>query len=954
MAKKKRMSAKERKQQQINLRIKKATEDSTKKVNTTVAVNNKPISKEIKKSKAKLAGVKWIIKANDDVAYISSFGKGNNSVLEKRIIGDVSGDVNKDSHMYVNPKYTKKNYEIKNGFSSGSSLTTHPNKPDKNSGMDALCLKTYFEKEIFKDKFNDNMHIQAIYNIFDIEKTLAKHITNIIYAVNSLDRSYIQSGNDTIGFGLNYRIPYAEYGGGKDSNGKPENKSAWEKRESFIKFYNNAKDRFGYFESVFYQNGKPISREKLYIYLNILNFVRNSTFHYNNTSTYLYRKEYKYTDNDNGSVKEFEFVSYLNEFVKNKFKNINKNFISNEKNNLYIILNAYGEDIEDVEVVKKYSRELYKLSVLKTNKNLGVNVKKLRESAIEYGYCPLPYDKEKEVAKLSSIKHKLYKTYDFVITHYLNSNDKLLLEIVEALRLSKNDDEKENVYRIYAEKIFKAEYVINPIKTISNLFAEKGNKLFNEKVSISEEYVEDIRIDKNIHNFTKVIFFLTCFLDGKEINDLLTNIISKLQVIEDHNNVIKFIAENDDAVYKDYSDKYAVFKNSGKIATELEAIKSIARMENKIDKAFKEPLLKDAMLALGVSPNVLDEKYEKYFKTDVDADKDHQKVSTFLMNNVINNSRFKYVVKYINPADINRLAKNKHLVKFVLDQIPHKQIDSYYNSVCNEEEPSYKGKIQLLTKKITGLNFYSLFENCKIPNVEKEKKKAVITLYFTIIYILVKNLVNINGLYTLALYFVERDGFFYKKICEKKLIETLKKKDKKQLYKDDDYLLLPEIFSGSKYREETKNLKLPKEKDREIMKKYLPNDEDRKEYNKFFKQYRNNIVHLKIIAKLSELTKNIDKDINSYFDIYHYCTQRVMFDYCQKNNNVVLAKMKDLAHIKSDCDEFSSKNTYPYSSAVLRFMNLPFAYNVPRFKNLSYQKFFDKQRLEALEKNLNI
>lgn len=127
------------------------------------------------------------------------------------------------------------------------------------------------------------------------------------------------------------------------------------------------------------------------------------------------------------------------------------------------------------------------------------------------------------------------------------------------------------------------------------------------------------------------------------------------------------------------------------------------------------------------------------------------------------------------------------------------------------------------------------------------------------------------------------------------------------------------------------------------MKKYLPNDKDRKRYNKFFRAYRNNIVHLNIIAKLSELTKNIDKDINSYFDIYHYCTQRVMFDYCKENNNVVLAKMKDLAHIKSDCDEFSSKHTYPFSSAVLRFMNLPFAYNVPRFKNLSYKKFFDKQ-----------
>lgn len=937
MAKKKRITAKERKQNHRDSLMKKADSNAEKekakkpvvenKPDTAISKDNKPKpNKEIKKSKAKLAGVKWIIKANDDVAYISSFGKGNNSVLEKRIIGDVSGDVNKDSHMYVNPKYTKKNYEIKNGFSSGSSLVTYPNKPDKNSGMDALCLKPYFEKDFFGHIFTDNMHIQAIYNIFDIEKILAKHITNIIYTVNSLDRSYNQSGNDTIGFDLNYCIPYSEYGGGKDSNGKPNKISAWKKRENFIKFYNEAKPHLGYYENIFYEHGEPISEEEFYNYLNILNFIRNNTFHYKDNDIELYSENYS---------EEYVFINCLNEFVKNKFKNVNKNFISNEKNNLYIILNAYGEDTENVEVVKKYSKELYKLSVLKTNKNLGVNVKKLRESAIENGYCPLPYDKENDVAKLSSVKHKLYKTYDFVITHYLNSNDKPLLKIVEALRLSKNDDEKEIVYKIYAEKLFKADDVINPIKAISKLFVEKGNKLFKEKVRINKEYIEDVSIDKNIYDFTKVIFFMTCFLDGKEINDLLTNIISKLQIIEDHNNVIKFIAENDDAVYKDYSDKYAIFRNAGKIATELEAIKSIARMENKIENAPKEPLLKDALLALGVSKTDLENTYNKYFDSKEKADKQSQKVSTFLMNNVINNNRFKYVIKYINPADINRLAKNKHLVKFVLDQIPHKQIDSYYNSVCTVEEPSYKGKIQLLTKKITGLNFYSLFENCKIPNVEKEKKKAVITLYFTIVYILVKNLVNINGLYTLALYFVERDGFFYKDICEKK--------DKKKSYEDVDYLLLPEIFSGSKYREETKNLKLPKEKDRDIMKKYLPNDKDRKGYNKFFTAYRNNIVHLNIIAKLSELTKNIDKDINSYFDIYHYCTQRVMFDYCQKNNNVVLAKMKDLAHIKSDCDEFSSKHTYPFSSAVLRFMNLPFAYNVPRFKNLSYKKFFDKQ-----------
>lgn len=926
------MTAKERKQNHRDSLMKKADSNAEKekakkpvvenKPNTAISKDNKPKpNKEIKKSKAKLAGVKWIIKANDDVAYISSFGKGNNSVLEKRIIGDVSGDVNKDSHMYVNPKYTKKNYEIKNGFSSGSSLVTYPNKPDKNSGMDALCLKPYFEIDFFGRTFTDNMHIQAIYNIFDIEKIIEKHISNIIYTVNSFNREYKDLANDTIGFDLVFETPYADYG-------ENENPKSIDKKDRFHKFYNEAKPRLGYYENIFYEHGEPISEEKLFNYLNILNFIRNSTFHYNNTNSYLYQESYCKIKNKNLKI-------YLDKFVKNKFKNVNKNFISNEKNNLYIILNAYGEDTKNVEVVKKYSKELYKLSVLKTNKNLGVNVKKLRESAIENGYCPLPYDKENDVAKLSSVKHKLYKTYDFVITHYLNSNDKPLLEIVEALRLSKNDDEKENVYKKYAEKLFKADDVINPIKAISKLFAEKGNKLFKEKVRINKEYIEDVSIDKNIYDFTKVIFFMTCFLDGKEINDLLTNIISKLQVIEDHNNVIKFISHNKDAVYKDYSDKYAIFRNAGKIATELEAIKSIARMENKIENAPQEPLLKDALLALGVSKTDLENTYNKYFDSKEKADKQSQKVSTFLMNNVINNNRFKYVIKYINPADINRLAKNRYLVKFVLSKISEEQIDSYYKLFSNEEEPSCEEKIKLLTKKISKLNFQNLFENNKIPNVEKERKKAIITLYFTIVYILVKNLVNINGLYTLALYFVERDGYFYKDICGKK--------DKKKSYNDVDYLLLSEIFSGSKYREETKNLKLPKEKDREIMKKYLPNDEDRKEYNKFFKQYRNNIVHLNIIAKLSELTKNIDKDINSYFDIYHYCTQRVVFDYCKKNNNVVLAKMKDLAHIKSDCDEFSSKHTYPYSSAVLRFMNLPFAYNVPRFKNLSYRKFFDKQ-----------
>lgn len=96
MAKKKRITAKERKQNHRESLMKKADSNAEKekakkpvvenKLDTAISKDNTPKpNKEIKKSKAKLAGVKWVIKANDDVAYISSFGKGNNSVLEKEL-----------------------------------------------------------------------------------------------------------------------------------------------------------------------------------------------------------------------------------------------------------------------------------------------------------------------------------------------------------------------------------------------------------------------------------------------------------------------------------------------------------------------------------------------------------------------------------------------------------------------------------------------------------------------------------------------------------------------------------------------------------------------------------------------------------------------------------------------------------------------------------------------------
>ena len=42
-------------------------------------------------------------------------------------------------------------------------------------------------------------------------------------------------------------------------------------------------------------------------------------------------------------------------------------------------------------------------------------------------------------------------------------------------------------------------------------------------------------------------------------------------------------------------------------------------------------------------------------------------------------------------------------------------------------------------------------------NVAKERAKAVIGLYLTVMYLLVKNLVNVNARYVIAIHCLERD-----------------------------------------------------------------------------------------------------------------------------------------------------------------------------------------------------
>ena len=65
-----------------------------------------------KKSSAKTAGVKSVMKTSADTTVIAVFGKGNEAVLEKRIINNETTDINKSSKISVDAKSDKKRYVI--------------------------------------------------------------------------------------------------------------------------------------------------------------------------------------------------------------------------------------------------------------------------------------------------------------------------------------------------------------------------------------------------------------------------------------------------------------------------------------------------------------------------------------------------------------------------------------------------------------------------------------------------------------------------------------------------------------------------------------------------------------------------------------------------------------------------------------------------------------------------
>lgn len=921
MAKKNKMKPRELREAQKKARQLKVAEINNNAVPAIAAMPAAQViapAAEKKKSSVKAAGMKSIL-VSENKMYITSFGKGNSAVLEYEVDKVDDNDYNKtqlsskgssniELHGVNEVNIT---FSSKHGFESGVEINT--SNPTHRSGEsspvrgDMLGLKSELEKRFFGKTFDDNIHIQLIYNILDIEKILAVYVTNIVYALNNmLGIKDSESYDDFMGY-LSAKNTYEVFTHPDKSN--LSDKAKGNIKKSFSTFNDLLKTkRLGYFglEEPKTKDTRVSQayKKRVYHMLAIVGQIRQCVFH--DLSEHSEYDLYSFIDNSKKVYRECrETLDYL---VDERFDSINKGFIQGNKVNISLLIDMMkGYEADDI--IRLY----YDFIVLKSQKNLGFSIKKLREKMLdEYGFR----FKDKQY---DSVRSKMYKLMDFLLFCNYYRNDVVAGEaLVRKLRFSMTDDEKEGIYADEAAKLwgkFRNDFENIADHMNGDVIKElgKADMDFDEKILDSEK-----KNASDLLYFSKMIYMLTYFLDGKEINDLLTTLISKFDNIKEFLKIMKSSAVD---VECELTAGYKLFNDSQRITNELFIVKNIASMRKPAASA-RLTMFRDALTILGIDDKITDDRISEILKLK-EKGKGIHGLRNFITNNVIESSRFVYLIKYANAQKIREVAKNEKVVMFVLGGIPDTQIERYYKSCVEfpDMNSSLEAKRSELARMIKNISFDD-FKNVKQQakgreNVAKERAKAVIGLYLTVMYLLVKNLVNVNARYVIAIHCLERDFGLYKEIIPELASKNLK----------NDYRILSQTLCElCDERDKSPNLFLKKN---ERLRKCVEVDINNAD-SIMTRKYRNCIAHLTVVRELKEYIGDI-RTVDSYFSIYHYVMQRCI---TKREDDT-----KQEEKIKYEDDLLKN---HGYTKDFVKALNSPFGYNIPRFKNLSIEQLFDR------------
>ena len=881
---------------------------------------------------AKAAGVKSVF-AVENTVYMTSFGRGNDAVLEQKIVDTSHEQLNIDDPAYQLNVVTMNGYSVTgHRGETVSAVTDNPlrrfnggkkDEPEQSVPTDMLCLKPTLEKKFFGKEFNDNIHIQLIYNILDIEKILAVYSTNAIYALNNMSADENIENSDFF-MKRTTDETFDDFEKKKESTNSRE-KADFDAFEKFIANY-----RLAYFADAFYVNKKNpkgkarnVLREdkELYSVLTLIGKLRHWCVHSEEgrAEFWLYKLDELKSD----------FKNVLDSVYNRPVEEINNRFIENNKVNIQILGSIY-KNTDIAELVRSY----YEFLITKKYKNMGFSIKKLRESMLEgKGYADKEYD---------SVRNKLYQMTDFILyTGYINEDSDRADDLVNALRSSLKEDDKTTVYCKEADYLWK-KYRESIREVAEALDGDNIKRLSKSNIEIQEDKLRKCFISyaDSVSEFTKLIYLLTRFLSGKEINDLVTTLINKFD------NIRSFLEIMDElGLDRTFTAEYSFFEGSTKYLAELVELNSFVKSCS-FDINAKRTMYRDALDILGIKSGKTEEDIEKMIdnilQIDANGDKKLKKnngLRNFIASNVIDSNRFKYLVRYGNPKKIRETAKCEPAVRFVLNEIPDAQIERYYEACCPENTAlcSANKRREKLADMIAEIEFddFSDAGSYQKANVTsktheaeiKRKNQAIIRLYLTVMYIMLKNLVNVNARYVIAFHCVERDTKLY---AESGLEVGNIEKNKTNLTM---------AVMGVKLENGIIKTEFDKSLAENAANRYLRNarwyklilDNLKKSERAVVNEFRNTVCHLNAIRNINI---NIDgiKEVENYFALYHYLIQKHL------ENRFADKK------VERDTGDFISKleEHKTYCKDFVKAYCTPFGYNLVRYKNLTIDGLFDK------------
>ena len=922
--------------------VKSASTVSSKKGNAT-------------KSMAKAAGVKSVFAVGKNTVYMTSFGRGNDAVLEQKIVDTSHEPLNIDDPAYQLNVVTMNGYSVTgHRGETVSAVTDNPlrrfnggkkDKPRQSVPADMLCLKPTLEKKFFGKEFEDNIHIQLIYNILDIEKILAVYSTNAVYALNN---TIADESNENWDLFANFSTDntydelnaIATYKGSADDEKRREAEK--KKREAkktkkiladYEKFREN--NRLAYFADAFYikknksksksQNkaeGIKRGKKEIYSILALIAKLRHWCVHSEDgrAEFWLYKLD---------ELKD-DFKNVLDVVYNRPVEEINDDFVERNKVNIQI-LHSKCENSDIAELTRSY----YEFLITKKYKNMGFSIKKLREIILE--------GTEYNDNKYDTVRNKLYQMVDFILYRgYINENSERAEALVNALRSTLNEDDKTKLYSSEAA-FLKRKYMKIIREVTDSLDVKKLKELKKNAFTIPDNELRKCFISyaDSVSEFTKLIYLLTRFLSGKEINDLVTTLINKFD------NIRSFLEIMDElGLERTFTDEYSFFEGSTKYLAELIELNSFVKSCS-FDMSAKRPMYRDALDILGIESDKSEDDIEKMIDNILQVDANGKKLPNknhglrnFIASNVVESNRFEYLVRYGNPKKIRETAKCEPAVRFVLNEIPDAQIERYYKAYYLDEKSLCLANMQRdkLAGVIANIKFDDFSDagsyqkanstSTKITSVAeiKRKNQAIIRLYLTVMYIMLKNLVNVNARYVIAFHCLERDAKLYSengltvgKIANNRTNLTL-------------------AVMGI----ERENGKIKTEFDRSLAEnaanRYLRNvrwyrlilESLTKSEKTVVDEFRNTVCHLNAIRNININIKEI-KEVENYFALYHYLIQKHLEKrFPDKTGSSIDEYISNLEEYKSYCKDF------------VKVYCTPFGYNLVRYKNLTIDGLFDK------------